>query len=56
MSNKVCQTCDGQGTFNTSSCCGAEMYGEMTDIGICPECREHTDPTECEDCDGKGYV
>lgn len=26
-----------------SSCCGAEMSILMTDIGICPECKEHCD-------------
>jgi len=26
-----------------SDCCGAPMTGEMIDVGICPECKEHCD-------------
>lgn len=26
-----------------STCCGVEMSLLMTDIGICPECKEHCD-------------
>jgi hypothetical protein len=26
-----------------SDCCGMPMSGEMIDVGICPECKEHCD-------------
>jgi hypothetical protein len=38
-----------------SICCGAVT--EFTEIGICPECKEHCDfedDEQCPECDGKG--
>ena len=33
--------CDNCYFENYSECCGAELVGELKDIGICPECKEH---------------
>lgn len=37
--------------MNVSDCCGAEMTGEMVDVGICPECHEHCEVEETEEED-----
>ena len=29
-----------------SECCGASMTGEMVDVGICPDCKEHCESIE----------
>jgi len=47
-----CPDCNGEGIFNESECCGAEI--KWTDI--CSECLEHCDESECETCDGTGDV
>lgn len=57
---EYCDTCEGEGKFSLSSCCGAEprSNGDMDtkDIGICPECGDHCDyDMECKDCNGTGY-
>ena len=35
-----------------SDCCGAKMSGEMVDVGICPDCREHCEAVEEWEDDG----
>ena len=42
-----------------SDCCGAEPVGVSDDIGICPECKDHCEYIELEECDrcgGSGTV
>lgn len=46
-----CKNCDGEGYFNSSECCGAEIKN-----GLCTECLEHSDMEECEVCGGSGEV
>ena len=33
--------CDDCYFENYSECCGEELVGELKDIRICPECKEH---------------
>jgi DnaJ-class molecular chaperone len=49
---KDCPDCNGEGKFNESECCGAEI--KWTDI--CTNCGEHTNETTCETCGGLGEV
>ena len=34
----LCHECLSE---NYSECCGAELVGELKDIRICPECKDH---------------
>ena len=34
----------------TSECCGAEPVLDSDDLGICPECKEHCEYVEPEEC------
>ncbi|MBC8179868.1 hypothetical protein H8E88_01980 [candidate division KSB1 bacterium] len=34
---------EGEEEDYLSTCCGATPTGEMIDVGICPECKEHTE-------------
>jgi hypothetical protein len=34
-----------------SDCCGASAAGEMIDIGLCPDCKEHCSFIYIETCD-----
>lgn len=61
LSSAICLSCDGEGKFNISDCCGAEPRGngdyDSSDFGICPECKEHCQyGVECGRCDGKGMI
>lgn len=51
-----CDTCQGTGKLSISECCGAEMDGEMQDVGICPDCHDHCRVAVCEDCNGTGFI
>lgn len=46
-----CPICDGAGAFGESTCCGASIIN-----GLCDLCGEHTEPLECDVCDGTGLV
>lgn len=48
-----CEDCGGIGWVGESSCCGAELIGDKEDY-ICGRCKEHTEDTMCETCNGKG--
>lgn len=32
-----------------SDCCGAKAFGELTDLGICPDCKEHCEYIEVDE-------
>lgn len=56
-----CETCEGTGKLEGSSCCGAMPISngdcDTKDFGICPGCNDHCDyDIECFDCDGKGVI
>ncbi len=36
-------------TGKISDCCGAEATGEMEDVGICPDCKEHCEFVDLEE-------
>ena len=43
-----------------SDCCGAEPYSNgdssTEDFGICPDCKEHCEYIEIEDCEGEDDI
>jgi len=49
-----CDKCDehGEGMW---SCCTGELVFD-TDLGLCPECKEHIVVEDCDECEGTGYV
>ena len=56
-----CPCCEGSGELHISNCCGVPSKsngdGNTSDIGICPECREHCEyGIKCEECDGTGEI
>ena len=52
---KKCESCKGAGETYIS-CCGIDMEGLYADYGLCPSCKEHCEPEECDVCEGSGYV
>lgn len=54
MEKKVdCPTCNGKGEA-MFSCCSGEVVD--SDLGLCPDCKEHLGDDTCEDCEGSGKV
>lgn len=51
-----CDTCQGLGKLNLSSCCGRALKGAYFDTMICPDCNDHCEQTVCEDCNGTGFI
>ena len=50
-----CPACESKGTLPFSECCGAYM-ANWPDSDLCPDCREHSSPQECDLCDGSGEI
>ena len=49
---KECPYCEGKGFDDCiSDCCGSTRE---PDLGLCYECHDHCDPSECPECDGTG--
>lgn len=48
-----CNSCGGTGEC-IYSCCTGEIVRD--DYAICPTCHEHLGESECESCEGVGYV
>lgn len=55
--NIPCPYCSGTGWDEEilSFCCGAKIP-QWPDYDICLECKEHTEPAECEECSGGGEI
>ena len=53
----TCLECDGSGLSQPliSNCCGFQL-SHWPDSDICPHCKEHCEPAECENCGGSGIV
>lgn len=59
--NKCCETCNGEGVFKITDCCGADIVSngdsDTSDLGICPECGDHCEYlVNCEECKGEGVL
>jgi hypothetical protein len=49
---KYCKVCEGE--TQPSACCGATFaFPGYPDNDICSECKEHSEPFECENCAGE---
>jgi hypothetical protein len=46
-----CPDCNGTGENELSDCCGSDIK-----MGLCSDCKEHMEGSECESCDGLGYI
>lgn len=53
--HKICSTCDGEGYFEMSQCCRADL--NFADDGLrCSKCGNLTEPIVCCVCNGEGHV
>ena len=50
-----CPACNGEGTLPFSECCGAYM-ANWPDSDLCPDCKDHSGPRECDLCTGSGEI
>lgn len=52
-----CPSCNGNGQ-TLDSCCGIDIYDNIGESDICPQCYEHCgdEPETCTRCDGKGVI
>ena len=52
LGDKFCMICEGE--LYGSDCCGADFAEPgYPDNDICSECKEHSEPAICENCEGK---
>ena len=53
----TCKACHGKGYDDppVSECCTAPMTN-YPDSDLCPDCLEHSNPSECEYCGGTGVM
>ena len=52
MKEKIdCPECEGTGECNYT-CCG----DDINDIGICKSCGEHSEASDCDNCNGSGKI
>lgn len=57
--NIACPDCSGSGwdMETGTNCCGAQFYPPgWPDNDMCMDCKEHTEPAECELCSGTGEI
>ena len=47
-----CPDCEGTGMIAESNCCGSKIL----EPDICAHCKEHTEKSVCDRCDGTGYL
>lgn len=51
--NKHCNSCEGEGRFPICDMCGGDVDADTL---LCYGCREHSDFSDCEHCEGEGLI
>ena len=49
--NKHCNSCEGEGKYPICDMCGGDVDADTL---LCYGCHEHSDFSDCEDCQGEG--